>query len=30
MRGLKENNLANKVVSVRNGEQALDCIYRRG
>jgi len=27
---LTENNLANKVVSVRDGEEALDYIYRRG
>lgn len=30
MRGLKEHNLANNVVWVRDGEQALDYVYRRG
>jgi two-component system, response regulator len=30
MRGLKEHNLANSVVWVKDGEQALDYIYRRG
>jgi CheY-like chemotaxis protein len=30
MRGLKEHNLANKVVWVKDGEQALDYVYRRG
>ncbi|RQW03505.1 response regulator [candidate division KSB1 bacterium] len=27
---LTENNLANKVVSVRDGEEALDYLYKRG
>ena len=27
---LEENNLANRVVVVRNGAEALDCLYRRG
>jgi CheY-like chemotaxis protein len=30
MRGLKEHNLANNVVWVKDGEQALDYVYRRG
>jgi two-component system, response regulator len=30
MRGLAEHNLANNVVWVKNGEQALDYVYRRG
>ncbi len=30
MRGLKEHNLANNIVWVKNGEQALDYVYRRG
>jgi CheY-like chemotaxis protein len=28
--GLEENNLANKVVAVRDGEEALDYLYCRG
>lgn len=30
IRGLKEHNLANNVVWVKDGEQALDYVYRRG
>lgn len=30
MRGLKQHNLANSVVWVKDGEQALDYVYRRG
>jgi CheY-like chemotaxis protein len=30
MRALKEKNLANEVVVVRDGEEALDYLYRRG
>jgi CheY-like chemotaxis protein len=30
MRGLKEHNLANSIVWVKDGEQALDYVYRRG
>lgn len=30
MRGLKEHNLANNVVWVKDGDEALDYIYRRG
>jgi CheY-like chemotaxis protein len=30
MRGLKEHNLANNIVWVKDGEQALDYVYRRG
>ena len=30
MRGLKEHNLANNVTWVKDGEQALDYVYRRG
>ena len=30
IRGLKELNLANNVVWVKDGEQALDYVYRRG
>lgn len=30
MRGLEEHNLANNVVWVKDGEQALDYVYRRG
>jgi len=30
LNGLAEYNLANKVVVVRNGEEALDYLYRRG
>jgi two-component system, response regulator len=30
MRGLKEHHLANNVVWVKDGEQALDYVYRRG
>ncbi|MEX2122937.1 MAG: response regulator [Woeseia sp.] len=30
MRGLKEHNLANNVVWVKDGQQALDYVYRRG
>ncbi len=30
IRGLKEHNLANDVVWVKDGEQALDYVYRRG
>jgi CheY-like chemotaxis protein len=30
MAGLEENNLANKVVNVRDGEEALDYLYYRG
>jgi CheY-like chemotaxis protein len=30
MRGLKDHNLANNVVWVKDGEQALDYVYRRG
>ena len=30
MRGLKEHNLANNVIWVKDGEQALDYVYRRG
>jgi two-component system, response regulator len=30
MRGLAEHNLANNVVWVKDGEQALDYVYRRG
>lgn len=30
IRGLREHNLANNVVWVKDGEQALDYIYRRG
>ncbi len=30
MRGLKEHNLANNIEWVKDGEQALDYVYRRG
>lgn len=30
IRGLKQHNLANEVVWVKDGEQALDYVYRRG
>lgn len=30
MRGLKQHNLANSIVWVKDGEQALDYVYRRG
>lgn len=30
LEALKENNLANEVVVVRNGEEALDFLFRRG
>lgn len=30
IRGLKEHNLANSVVWVKDGEEALDYVYRRG
>lgn len=30
IRGLKDHNLANNVVWVKDGEQALDYVYRRG
>lgn len=30
IRGLQEHNLANNVVWVKDGEQALDYVYRRG
>jgi two-component system, response regulator len=30
MRGLREHNLANNVTWVKDGEQALDYVYRRG
>lgn len=30
IRGLKEHNLANNVTWVKDGEQALDYVYRRG
>jgi CheY-like chemotaxis protein len=30
MRGLKEHKLANNVIWVKDGEQALDYVYRRG
>jgi CheY-like chemotaxis protein len=30
IRGLKEHNLANNVIWVKDGEQALDYVYRRG
>lgn len=30
MRGLRQHNLANSIVWVKDGEQALDYVYRRG
>jgi CheY-like chemotaxis protein len=30
IRGLREHNLANNVIWVKDGEQALDYVYRRG
>ena len=30
IRGLEKHNLANKIVWVKNGEQALDYVFRRG